>query len=145
MVTTTSPVNVFLKNVLQAANVCRDTLNWYGRVRPSFNTWESFWRITSTKAPVVLIQLGILHIVLDSLKSICVHCQTTASHIQDISGILTFLAFHHTTRELTLTLVPLTKILYKKQSLKLISIQINILPVRRDLVFYEPLLRIVAT
>lgn len=73
------------ENVLQATSACRDTLkflNWYGGVRPSSDgpSWASFLenhpRLEAINAPVALTQLGNSHIVLDSLKSVYVHCST---------------------------------------------------------------------
>ncbi|KAF8800055.1 hypothetical protein BYT27DRAFT_7245794 [Phlegmacium glaucopus] len=74
------------ENVLQATNACRDTLrflNFYGGLGPSSNSWASFLmnhpRLEAINAPVALTQLGNPHLVLNSLKSIYVHCYTDRS------------------------------------------------------------------
>ena len=140
------------ENVLQATNACRDTLrllNWYGGVKPPSNTWASFLenhpRLEAINAPVALTQLENSHIVLDSLKSIYVRCQMSASVIQDMLWNINLPSIHHAICEVIPT-VPSSSHddFLGKIGSKLTSIQINILS-NNLMHYYEPFPRIVAT
>ena len=139
------------ERVLQATNVCRDTLrllNWYGGVSPTYNAWASFLenhpRLEAISAPVDLIQLGNSHIVLDSLKSIFVHGQTSTSQNQDLLWNIKLPSIHHAIYEVNPRYSGSShKDFLRKIGSKLTSIQINVLTT--DLVFYEPISRIVDT
>ena len=94
------------ENVLQATNACRDTLrllNWYGVVKPSSNTWASFLenhpRLEAINAPVLLTQLENSHIVLDSLKSIYIHCHTNPN--EDMLWNIDLPSIHHAIYDIT--------------------------------------------
>ena len=147
------PFNYLPYSVLQATNACRDTLrflNWYGGVRPSSNTWASFLenhpRLEAINAPVTLTQLGNSHIVLDSLKSIYIHCRTPASHIQDMLWNINLPSIHHAIYDVTWTDQGLSSShddFLRKVGSKLTSIQIIIS--RNDVLYFMPLSRIVAT
>jgi hypothetical protein len=103
--------NYLPENVMQATNACRDTLrllNWYGGLRPSPNTWASFLenhpRLEAINAPVVLAQPVNSNIVLDSLKSVYVHCQTDLElHIGNELWNIQFPNLHHAIYDVTST------------------------------------------
>ena len=139
------------ENVLQAASACRDTLrllNWYRGARPSSDTWASFLenhpQLEAINVPVVLTHAS-SHIVLDSLKSIYLHRQTSATFIQDRLWDINFPSIHHAIYEVapTFPTAPKCEDFLRKIGTKLTSIQINMLT--HHLVLYEPLSRIVAT
>ena len=138
------------EKVLQATTACRDTLrllNWYGGVAPSSNTWASFLenhpRLEAINAPVVLTQLGNSHIVLDSLKSIYVHCRK-ASQIQDMFWNVNLPSIHHAICDVTSTARDsFEDDFLRKIGSKLTSIQIIVMP--HNFVFNDPLSKIVAT
>lgn len=102
------------ENILQATNPCRDTLrflNWYGGLRPSSNTWASFLenhpKLEAINAPVFLTKLENSHIVLDSLKSVYIHCHPdpdlSATHIGDELWNINFPNIHHAIYDITTT------------------------------------------
>jgi hypothetical protein len=102
------------ENVLQATNACCNTLrllNWYGGPRPSSNAWKSFLenhtRLEAINAPVGLTQLGIgnSHIVLNSLKSVYVHCRTdpSSSLTEDELWNIDLPGIHHAIYDITWT------------------------------------------
>ena len=139
------------EEVLQATNACRNTLrllNWYGGVRLSSNNWASFLenhpRLEAINAPVVLTQLGNSNIVLDSLKSIYVHCQTSTSQIQDMLWNLDLPRIHHAICDINLSGAPDSchDDFLQKIGSKLTSIQINVM--RHNFVIYNPLPKIVS-
>ena len=140
------------ERVLQATNVCRDSLrllNWYGGVSPTYNAWASFLenhpRLEAISAPVDLIQLGNSHIVLDSLKSIFVHCRPSNWQNQDMLWNIKLPSIHHAIYEVDPSGFSLKdqRDFLRKIGSKLTSIQINIMTT--DLEIYEPISRIVDT
>ena len=146
-----NPYYFLPENVLQATNACRDTLrllNWYGGVKPSSNTWASFLenhpRLEAINAPVVLTQLGNSHIVLDSLKSIYIHCHTNPN--QDILWNIDLPSIHHAVYDITSTPPGFShEDFLRKISSKLTSIQINILKPNSSFVIFRTLSSIEAT
>ena len=141
--------NYLPENILQATNACRDTLrlfNWYGGLEPSSNTWASFLenhpRLEAINAPVALTQLENSHIVLDSLKSIYVHCQTN----QDMLWKINLPSIHHAICDGTIydsmtAPSPHDHFLQKIGS-KLTSIQIDVLRYNSNDVAYISITRI---
>ena len=150
--------NYLPENVIQATNACRDTLrllNWYGGLRPSPNTWASFLenhpRLEAINAPVVLTQLGNSNIVLDSLRSIYVHCQTDLTHVENKLWNIQFPNLHHAIYDITSTPFEFPHHDFlSKIGPKLTSIQINCLKLfstehLMDFGFYTILSRMVVT
>ena len=128
----------FPDSVLQATNACRDTLrllNWYGGLKPFPKAWESFLenhpQLEAINAPVILNHLKNSHIVLDSLKSVYVHCPLESDHA--ILGIgnelwdVHFPNIHHAIYDITSASYRYYDIFLKKIGPQLTSIQINCL------------------
>ena len=149
------------ENVLQATNACCNTLRllyWYGGPRPSSDAWKSFLenhtRLEAINAPVALTQLGIgnSHIVLNSLKSVYVHCRTdpSSSLTKDELWNIDLPAIHHAIYDLTWTTQGFNfefDDFLPKIGPKLTSIQINCLKsgVAIAVSFYNVFSRIMVT
>jgi hypothetical protein len=141
--------NFLLAKVLQATDACRDTLrllNWYGGVVPPFTAWASFLqnhpRLEAINAPVIILPPGNSHIVLDSLKSIYVHCRR--SNTPDMLWNINLPSINHAICEVSPTsLSSSSEDFLRNLGSKLTSIQINML--RLGHTSFEPLSRIADT
>ncbi|KAF8800053.1 hypothetical protein BYT27DRAFT_7200541 [Phlegmacium glaucopus] len=133
------------ENVLQATNACRDTLrflNCYGRLGPSPNSWASFLmnhpRLEAINAPVALTKLGNPHLVLNSLKSIYVHCYTDQSESYDENQLsnIDFPNIRHAIYDVTFLMPEIDSALHyefpSKMEPQLTSVQINCLKTYPD-------------